>query len=114
MIETNWRAGGPGWDEAKAEQLLGLVVLVGITWLDPAGELIEYENFYGNVVSTHPTEGIVLRLLGSRDGESYSLPPMLDPFEPAEPGTYRLKSSDDTVSDPDFIATWTVHNANNG
>ncbi|MBI4045834.1 MAG: hypothetical protein HY371_03365 [Devosia nanyangense] len=118
MTEKNWTTAGTDesndWDEAKANRLHGLLVLVGITRLDPAGELVERENFFGHVVSTNSTEGIVLKLLGSRDGERYTLPPRLECFEPAEPGIYSLTSSDDVVTDPDFIATWTVRNAKNG
>jgi len=42
------------------------------------------------------------------DCEVECLPPDLRAFRKAEPGEYRLKSSDEVVVDPDYLASWTI------
>ena len=40
--------------------------------------------------------------------EPFTLPPESDAYSPADPGEYRLHSSGEVVSDPDYLTTWTV------
>lgn len=94
----------PQWDQAFAQQLAGAVVLVGITYNEPAGARLE--QFFGTVTRADEHEGITLRLDGSRSGEMFHLPPDLRAFFPAQPGSYRLRQTGETVVDPDFTATW--------
>lgn len=97
--------GKPEWDVAFAAQLLGSVVLVGITRLTPDGET--HEQFFGTV-ETADEGGIDLRLGGSRAGETFFLPPDPRAFHPAEPGVYRLRQTGEELTDPDFTTTWTI------
>jgi hypothetical protein len=96
----------PVWDRAFATRLLGATVLVGITYNEPGGERLE--QFFGTVMSADPSEGIILRLEGSRSGETYALPPDLGSFFPARPGSYRLRETGDEVVDPDYTTTWNI------
>jgi hypothetical protein len=102
------------WDEGFAEELVGCLVLVGITRLDPAGEVIDTDQMFGFVTSADRGRGIALKLGGRRDGETYVLPPQTDIFEPGTLGDYRLKSTGEWVSAPDYVCTWTVRPPMNG
>ena len=95
----------PVWDEEAAARLDGALVLVGITYLRPAGP--EQVQFFGTVISVDRS-GITLRLGGEREGESYELPPALEAFEPAPPGEYRLRSTGEIVTDPDYTTSWEI------
>jgi len=97
----------PVWDEVFAAELVGSLVLVGITHEDPAGP--RQEQFHGVVEAADPERGITLRLRGSRDGDLYYLPPDLRSFAPAAPGSYRLRSTGEVLIDPDFTTSWTIN-----
>ncbi len=47
-------------------------------------------------------------MLELSDGTEHRLPPDLRAFREAKPGTYWLRSTDEKVADPDYIATYTV------
>lgn len=96
----------PAWDRARAKRLEGATVLVGITYIEPTGERLE--QFFGTVMSAHPSEGVTLRLEGSRSGETYTLPPDLAAFSPARPGSYRLRETGENVVDPDYTTVWSM------
>ncbi|MBN7463153.1 hypothetical protein I3U64_23750, partial [Mycobacteroides abscessus subsp. abscessus] len=40
--------------------------------------------------------------------ETFTLPPAPESFSPAAPGEYRLRSTGEVITDPDYLATWTV------
>jgi hypothetical protein len=83
---------------------IGKRVLVGLTYLDADGDVEEQVQFHGVIVEGGgPDEGVTLKRADT--GEVIALPPGL---EPAEPGEYRLRSTGETVVDPDFVATWTI------
>ena len=94
------------WDPAFADGLIGAVVLVGITRHLPSGP--EAEQFYGTVETVDPTKGITLELMGSRAGDRFRFPPDLSVFSEADPGSYRLRASGETVDDPDYLAVWEI------
>ncbi|WP_144097023.1 hypothetical protein [Croceicoccus sediminis] len=97
--------GKPDWDEDFAKNLMGAVVLVGITRITSDGET--QEQFYGTVERAD-AEGIDIRLAGSRSGESFFLPPDPRAFFPAEPSSYRLLETGEVVENPDYTSTWTI------
>ncbi|MGN6308491.1 MAG: hypothetical protein ACTHNN_02910 [Xanthobacteraceae bacterium] len=94
------------WDEQKAASLDGALVLIGLTVEAPEGSTLS--QFYGTVIEVDPRSGVLLRLEGTRSGETYRLPPDLNAFFPARPGEYRLRSIGEVVRDPDFTAQWTI------
>lgn len=95
------------WDQAESDWP-GCVVLVGITYLHSDGSLDRHEQFYGQVESVDRSSGVRLDLSGTRSGEIYDLPPVLEAFEPAAKGEYRLRSTGEIVRDPDLLTSWTV------
>jgi hypothetical protein len=97
-------SGEPIFSPDRARSLLGKRVLVGITSIAPSGAVIEQFQIVGTVEAYDPTSVIRLSL---SNGENYDLPPDLRPFEEAQPGEYRLRSTGELVIDPDFICNWT-------
>lgn len=96
----------PAWNDAQAAKLVGATVLIGITRLDASGA--EQEQMFGVVRSADARDGFEVLLEGARSGETYWLPPDLRNFVPAPPGEYRLRSTGEVVTDPDYTSTWTI------
>ncbi|MGV0771773.1 hypothetical protein [Mycobacterium syngnathidarum] len=96
---------GEGQDSAFPADggwLIGARVLVGITYRD--GERSSSIQRYGTVTLC----GDEVIEIESPDGEAFTLPPAPESFSPAPPGEYRLRSTGEVVTDPDYLATWTV------
>lgn len=88
---------------------LGKVVLVGVTFCDAEGNGIENKQFWGTVMSLSKHGWIEIATEGKDrfgDGELLEIPPIL---EAANPGTYRLHSTGETVVNPDFTCTWEIY-----
>jgi hypothetical protein len=96
----------PDWDE-----LIGKTVLLGLTFADADGNVLAREQRHGVIELADPDAGVSVRLVAPGqpwDGELYRLPPDLRPFVEAAPGAYRLRSTGETVVDPDFTSTWEI------
>lgn len=102
------------WNVALAAQLPGKLVLVGITYFGADGKFIEQQQFYGRVQSVDERKGILLGLEGGRAGEQYNLPPDMRSLLVAQPGEYRLRSTGETVLDPDFTVVFSLRKHVNG
>lgn len=106
---NNHIASGGVWNEALAATLEGSLVLVGITFVDAEGRTIRDEQCFGRITNVDQSKGLELRLEGSRAGELFRLPPDTRSVFGAAPGTYRLRSTEDVVTDPDFTIAYVVH-----
>lgn len=102
----------PGFDEQAAAGLLGKYILIGVTYLNHDGSLHEQLQMHGVIESAGP-EGVKISLRGSREGESWVMPPVLDAIKPAQPGSYSLRGSGEVVESPDFVSTWNVTKPSN-
>lgn len=95
-------------DEAKNEitydELLGKVLLVGITFYTQDNEYIEQKQYHGIV--TEANDRILRMRIG--DGSEITLPPDLSSTKRAHRGEYKLRSTGEVVVDPDFLATWNL------
>ena len=58
------------------------------------------------MMAADKSEGVTLRLEGTRSGEVYTLPPDLRAFFSARPGSYRLRGTGEVVINPDYTTTW--------
>lgn len=96
------------WNAALASALPGKLLLVGLTYLDADGALIDKQQIFGRVLSATPRGGISLRLEGRREGERYALPPDTRSFRKAKPGEYRLHATGEVVIDPDYTVTFSI------
>jgi len=97
----------PVFDPAAFAALLGKRMLIGITYLR-ADETVESQEQMFGTVTLPDLNGIEIALEGKRQGKVFKLPPDLRAIEPAKPGVYTLRSTKETVLDPDYLATWTV------
>ena len=104
----------PVWDENFASELIGKLVLVGLTHCNSDGSVDRQEQFFGIVQSAHKSAGVLLNLKGTRAGCRYNLPPDLRSYFKASPGNYRLRSTNEVVTDPDFTVTFSVHEQRKG
>ena len=90
--------------EVTLDDLLGKVLLVGITYYTNENEWIEQKQFYGTVIEA--TDSIIR--IKQKDGAEFTLPPDLSSTKKARPGEYKLRSTGEVVIDPDFLATWNL------
>ena len=97
---------GDGSDEEFAAELIGTHLLVGLTNVDHAGNVIDKRQFHGKVVRASVAEGVTLV---DGEGQEHWVPLQRDAFEPAEPGEYHLRSTGEVVVDPAWLTTWTVY-----
>ena len=97
----------PTLDDAKAEEMIGKVVLVGVTRYGGDRQEKGLEQNAGTVLRISADEGVVLA--DENDGHERYLPPMLDQYLPAEPGEYRMRNSGMIVVDPDYLTAWDLH-----
>ncbi|MGE0153427.1 MAG: hypothetical protein AB7R90_12495 [Reyranellaceae bacterium] len=96
------------WDEALAAELLDSVVLIGLTFVDPQDNPVRQEQLWGKVVGVDREAGIQIELRGSNSGDDYWLPPDTRAFQPAAPGEYRLRGTEEVVVNPAYTGLWTI------
>jgi hypothetical protein len=88
--------------EPTFDELIGKVLLVGITYYTHNSELINQKQFYGTVIEANDS---IIRIK-QNDGSEFTLPPDLSSTKRARPGEYKLRSTGEVVVNPDFLATW--------
>jgi hypothetical protein len=99
----------PEWDQDDADGLVGQYALIGVTYLASDGETVESEvQYHGRIVSADRNSGIKIECEGKCAGQTFNLPPHTQVFQAADPGTYELRSTGETVENPDVLATWSV------
>ena len=86
------------------EELVGKILLVGMTYYTKDEQPIEQKQFYGIVIQADES---IIRFT-QKDGTEFSLPPDLSSAKRARPGEYRLRSTGEIVVNPDFLVTWNV------
>ena len=95
--------GRPELNQDRARAMVGKTVLVGITTEGRSRRKPPEQSQIVGTIENIDSTGIRLRL---RDGSVYSLPPDIRPFENALPGEYRLGSTGEVITDPDFTCNW--------
>jgi len=100
----------PSFDQDFAEGFVGKYILVGITHVTHEDEFIAQEQLHGRIISASP-EGIDIELSGVNEGKQWRMPPMFEELEPATPGIYQLRSTGESVDNPDFTFSVTVRKA---
>ena len=89
---------------ATDRELIGSLVVVGITYVDRDGNESRYQ--LAGSVEKVDDEVIEIRL---QDGSTFTLPPAPEAFQPAEAGAvYTLASTGEQINSPAFLATFTV------
>lgn len=90
--------------EITFDELIGKVLLVGITYYTHDNEYIEQKQFYGTVTEANKT----LIRVKQKDGTDFTLPPDLSSTKRARKGEYKLRSTGEIVIDPDYLTTWNL------
>jgi hypothetical protein len=91
--------------DSTFDDLIGKVILIGVTYVDKEDNLLDCKQWWGIVESASSDIGIRVALKNSSD--PCVLPPDLNAVRRAPPGEYRLKESGEIIKDPDFLTTWT-------
>jgi len=94
----------------KATEFIGKYVLVGVTRRDTNDEVVSIEEIHGKVIRASEEGVIILQ----QNGSEFSLPPLLDCYRKAEEGVYTLKSTNEQVTNPDYVARFNVTATKNG
>lgn len=107
--ETPDDSAPPPWDQDEADGLVGQLLLAGFTYLAADGKTITSQvQCWGRIVSATP-KGIAVLCEGKVwSGQTITLPPHLSTFLAGNPGEYRLRSTGETVNDPDLTTSWTI------
>lgn len=91
--------------ELTFSDLIGKVILIGLTYYTDDDVFIEQKQFWGTVTEANDWR-ILVKL---NNGELFSLPPDLSSTRIAPPGEYRLRSTGEIIVDPDFLTTWNIN-----
>lgn len=96
------------WRQLRS-YLKGKMFLIGLTFIDQEGEIIEQ----------YQTHGTVLRLtvdgffkIQREDNSVFQIPYDKDTIKIAKEGEYREKTTGEIIKNPDFIMTWKVKTKN--
>ncbi len=92
----------PQLDLDRAKSMIGKIVLIGLTYYDHQGKFVEQKQMHGRIKSIIPDRGIEVILEGSREGETFWLPPDLSTCREAKPGEYREHSTGEIIHNPDY------------
>ena len=88
----------------STDELLGKLVLVGVTYLDDNDNVESTTEIFGVVLPSNDDEIRIRREIG----DDFTLPPDHSAFAHASPGIYTLNSTGEKVENPDYISQWTV------
>lgn len=101
------------------ENILNKTALVGLSYFDKDGELLQQRQLCGVVVETDAEKGIALKLLNvqatpennaeTQEAEHFVLPSSLDCWFKAPTGHYKNPASGVDIENPDFLVTWDIH-----
>jgi len=89
---------------SSAEDLRGSRVLVGISCLDPDGDVLAMIQTYGILTDLHDDVIVLTR----NDGSTFGLPPDPTLLEAAGPGVYTLRGTGESIEDTDYLVRLTI------
>jgi hypothetical protein len=107
MTDTSTSSKVSAFDEERAATLVGKSILIGLTYFDRDGAELRRTQLHG-VVASASTTGVLISLRGTREGQSFNLPPDLDAISEAVPGSYRLRETGEVVEAPNLVSTWDI------
>jgi hypothetical protein len=104
---TEAEADRPDFTDEDAASILGKYVLIGVTYEDSSGNMLEQAQMHG-VIERADSFGIVVELRGKHAGTSWRMPPDMRAISAAPAGSYRLRETGEIVENPDLLAEWTI------
>ena len=93
------------FDETKAKEMIGKYILVSVNRLDSDDQVLSTEQIHGKVLRVSSEDGLIIL---QSDGSEFGLPPLLECYQKADEGVYTLKSSNEKITNPDYLATFNV------
>ncbi|MCJ2032786.1 hypothetical protein [Methylobacterium sp. J-068] len=106
MSDSENDESGIEWDEDFADQLVGATLFVGVTYLDHEGTLIRRQQVFGRVETVDAEAGITIQPFDG--GDPFTMVPILEAIEPANPGSYRLSDEHPAVENPDYTVIFSL------
>jgi hypothetical protein len=101
--------GKPIWNQDEGDFLVGKYVLAGITYVASDGKTVTAQAQCHGRITKADEHGISIACEGKTwRGQTATLPPDPRSFRAANPGEYRLRSTGETVRNPDLVTTWTL------
>ena len=91
-------------DDTRADEYIGKIVLIGVTYLDHKDVMLEQKQWIGTITAFSQKEGIRIKLKDS--DQACCLPPDDRGIGKAPLGHYRLRSTGEEIENPDYLATW--------
>ncbi len=94
------------------DDLVDKKCLIGLSYFDVNGALLQQSQLCGTVVATDHADGIAVQLnesAGAGKPAVFMLPPDLSAWFHAPVGRYRDAASGVAIDNPDFLVTWDVH-----
>lgn len=92
------------WKQLQA-YLKNKTFLIGLTFIDQSGKLIEQYQTHGTVLEL--TDDGIFKI-ERKDNSIFQMPYDKDTIKKADKGEYREKATGLIVKDPDFIMTWEI------
>lgn len=86
-----------------AEDYIGKILLIGLTYLDANGKVERLTQVAGTIVEA--SDLTIAIDIGKE--EPFTLPPDYKALIPAKPGIYCLKTGEE-IHNPDFTTVWTI------
>ena len=93
------------WRKLQEFYLKGKVFVIGLTFFDKDGQLIERYQTHGTAIEL--TINGLLRIR-REDGSIFQLPYDKDTIEKAKKGEYRAKTTGEVIPNPDYLMTWEI------
>jgi len=93
------------WIKLQEFLLKGKVFVIGLSFVDKDGQLIEQYQTHGTVIGL--TSNGLLKIL-REDNSIFQMPFDKEIIEKAKKGEYREKTTGQIIQDPDFMATWEI------
>lgn len=91
--------------ELTFENIIGKVILIGLTYMDHNERILSQEQYHGVIISASEK---TIRIQ-TKNGEIRTIPPQLSNIRVAEPGIYSAKSTGEVINDPDLISYWSLY-----
>ncbi|HEX8349519.1 MAG TPA: hypothetical protein VF598_06145 [Hymenobacter sp.] len=92
------------WEDLQ-EYIKEKIFLIGLTFIDEGGDIIEQYQTNGTV--TELTDDGLLKII-RKDGSVFQMPYEKETIKKAEKGDYRVRANGQIIKDPDFIMTWKI------
>ena len=96
------------------DSILNKTVLVGLSYFDRHGELLQQQLLSGVVVETDKEKGIAVQLHQDQQSDDrqedkhFVLPASLSCWFTAPKGNYHTSNSSRKIENPDYLVTWDI------